>query len=114
MVRSTSVITPVDVDLQRRLDRALRQEAALLALASVDHQAFEDRLRRILQVDAATLGVARVSFWSMVDAPAGIRCEALFLAEGKRFEHGLVLAAADFPRYFEALAGGKIIAAVDA
>ncbi len=109
-----AVNQPVHAELQRRLDRALRQQAALLALATVDDHAFDERLRRILEVDAGAIGTARVSFWSFVEQPPAILCEVLYLADGGRFEHGLVLAEADYPGYFEALRAGKIIAAADA
>ncbi len=94
--------------------RALRQEAALLSLASVDDQLFAERIRRILQVDAVTTEVARVSFWAFVESPPAIRCDALYLAAEDRYESGLVLPASDYPSYFEAMYRGKPIVAVDA
>jgi len=103
-----------DEDLRGRLERALRHEAALLALASVDDQAFPDRLRRIVQVDATAMEVARVSFWSLTDEPPAIACDALYLADSGRFEGGAVLEASAFPAYFEALRAGTPIAATDA
>lgn len=101
--------TPTDV-----VERVLRQEAALFRIASLAHQTFETRLREIVRLDATTLAVGRVSFWTLARNPDGIRCEALYLLTGDRYESGSVLTATDFPRYFEALQTGQVIPAHNA
>src|SRR5262249_40848907 len=53
--------------------------------------------------DANTLDVERVSYWRLIDGGAAIQCEALYLRSTSRFESGLVLRSADYPRYFVAL-----------
>ena len=100
---------PADV-----VERVLRQEAALFRIVSLAHQNFDGRLREILQLDATSLGVARVSFWTLGQPADTIRCDALYLRDEDRYETGAVLAAVDFPRYFEALRSGQAIAADDA
>jgi diguanylate cyclase (GGDEF)-like protein/PAS domain S-box-containing protein len=103
-----------DQELRASLDRTLRQEAALLALSAVGDQPFDARLRQILLVDAETMEVARVSFWSLREAPGAIECEELYLASHRRFERGIVLTEDRYPRYFEALRTGRPVVATDA
>ena len=100
---------PTDV-----VERVLRQEAALFRIASLAHQTPETRLREIIRVDATTLAVARVSFWTMSDEPDGIRCDSLYLLDENRYESGAILTARDFPRYFAALRTGQAIPAHNA
>jgi len=96
------------------LERVLRQQAALFRLASLAEQPFAPRLQEIVRLDARTLGIGRVSFWSLHRGPESIHCESLYLLHEDRQEEGVVLLARDYPRYFAALRTGQPIAAVDA
>jgi len=109
-------MAPVSTEelLRRRLEQTLRQETALLAMASAVDQPFTERLRHILRTEAHTLEIARVSFWSLRSSPLAIQCDLLYLADRDAFEPGPSLAADDFPRYFEAMQTGRPIAAHDA
>jgi diguanylate cyclase (GGDEF)-like protein/PAS domain S-box-containing protein len=100
--------------LRAQIERALRQERALLALAALADQGREERLRHLLQEASRTLEVARVSFWSFRGDPPSIRCDAMYRAATGDFEDGAVLTAVDYPRYFEALGTGTPIVARDA
>ncbi|MEZ4257230.1 MAG: GAF domain-containing protein, partial [Polyangiales bacterium] len=100
--------------LRAKLERAIRQQAALLELWSVDHESFEERVRHVLRSASITLGVERVSYWSLAGAPDAIRCEALFVRADERFESGAELANSKYPKYFEALRAGRPIVATDA
>lgn len=98
------------------VQRVLRQEAALYRIASLGYQPFAQRLREIARLDATTLDVGRVSFWSLKTGagPEAIHCEELYLLRDDRHESGAVLTAGEFPRYFKALKTGLPIAADDA
>jgi diguanylate cyclase (GGDEF)-like protein len=100
--------------LRSSLARSLRQQAALLSLSTLDRQPFEARVRQILRVDAQTVEVARVSFWSFREDPAAIHCDVLYLRDADRFEAGVSLAETDYPRYFEAMRRGETVGATDA
>jgi diguanylate cyclase (GGDEF)-like protein len=100
--------------LRSSLARSLRQQAALLSLSTLDRQPFDARVRQIVRADAQTVEVARVSFWSFREHPAAIHCDALYLRDADRFEAGVSLAEADYPRYFEALRRGETVSATDA
>lgn len=97
------------------VQRVLRQEAALYRIASLGYQTFPLRLREITRLDATTLDVARVSFWSLkTSGSEAIHCEELYLLREDRHESGTVLMGREFPRYFKALKSGQPIAADDA
>ena len=96
------------------VQRVLRQEAALYRIASLGYQPFPLRLREITRLDATTLDVARVSFWSLKTSPEAIHCEELYRLREDRHESGSMLTAREFPRYFKALKTGQPIAADDA
>jgi len=96
------------------VQRVLRQEAALYRIASLGYQPFPLRLREITRLDATTLDVARVSFWSLKTGPEAIHCEELYLLREDRHDSGSILSGREFPRYFKALKSGQPIAADDA
>ncbi len=85
--------------------------AALLDLAMAHTPEFDPALKRILRVDAETLGVERVSMWFFDEDKTAIVCRALHLAHGPQPEVLPRLAAVDYPRYFSALGTQRVIAA---
>ena len=106
--------TSTEERLRAQLERTLRQERTLLALAAASDQPREERLRHLLHEASATLRVARVSFWSFGADPPSIACDAMYRALTGDFDKGASLAATDYPAYFEALRGGAPIVATDA
>ncbi len=70
-------------------------------------QVFEE-CNRIL---GETLDVARVSVWLMSDSRSALHCAALYETQTKTLGRGIVLQAADYPNFFEALRSRKIIPA---
>ncbi|MCI0673814.1 MAG: hypothetical protein L0Y64_25470, partial [Myxococcaceae bacterium] len=97
-----------------RLPGARARPGGLFQLVSTKQQTYAERLRAILELDARTLLVKRVSYWALRGAPETIHCEDLYLAGEGRHESGLVLDAENHPRYFAALRTGQPIAATDA
>lgn len=70
--------------------------------------------RRITEVAAATLGVARASIWRYTDGHAAIRAVDLYDQASGRHSAGMELLATDYPAYFRALASVEVISADDA
>ena len=103
---------------QRALEQRLRAQGAVLAeLAKSDELARED-LRSFVHVAtekaAATLGVERTSVWFFSVDRSVLRCEDLYEASRGVHSNGQELSASDYPRYFAALARGRVVAANDA
>jgi signal transduction histidine kinase len=76
---------------------------ALLAVSRAATSDWGESIRRIIQLDAQAMGVERVSFWSTRSDPAGLRCEAGFIASIRMQERGAVLLETDAPEYFAAI-----------
>lgn len=94
-----------------------RQQKALLDL--VKNQALADgdpdrALSAITSVAAETLEVERVSVWLYDDAHAAIRLVKLYERSRQLYSAGSELKAKAYPRYFEAIATNRVVAANDA
>src|SRR5215472_941473 len=76
----------------------------LLELASLQGD-WEESISHIVRVDAEVLRVERVSFWSLLDQPEAIHCDAGYIASSRTLERGATLLRSDIPSYFEALLG---------
>lgn len=98
-------------------ERYRRQRNALVAFAgggALKNADPAEKIRWLTETAAKTLGVARASVWLYNSDRSAIRCVDLYEQEADRHSSGLVLAAADYPAYFRALAHHKVIAAEDA
>jgi len=73
-----------------------------------------DSFRIVTEATARAVEVERVSVWLYGDDRSTIRCIDLYELSAARHSEGMVLAAADYPSYFEALEEGAFIAAHDA
>jgi len=103
-------------ELERRIaerTEAIRsQSAVLLELAALDKVDKRGAIEKILTADAHTLGVERVSYWTL-DAGTAIVCEALCTLSGgvDAAFSGTRLAAGDYPVYFAAILGNRPVTA---
>lgn len=98
-------------------DRYLRQRNALIGFSVSEALKSDDlatAFRRITEMDARTLGVARVSIWRYKPDRSGIYCVDLYEPELNRHSSGMELSVAAYPSYFRALSGKDVIAADDA
>lgn len=114
-----------DLSERKRIEAATESRAGqirlhrnmLLDLAKLDKANFNDALRHILSVTAATLGVERVGYWSLSPDRSSLSCEMLLLNSTGQVaddETGTTIHARDFPAYFSALGRSKPIIASDA
>jgi signal transduction histidine kinase len=100
-----------------RTEQVQKHRDVLLELAHSDKSDLDKPLRKICSLSAATLDVARVSYWSVEENNSAISCDTLYLRSTKSFYRELRanrLAFAEFPAYFEKLAAKRPIAANDA
>ena len=91
-----------------------RFQDVLLELAALDKSDTEEALRRIVRLDAETLGIQRVNWWRLTETPPAIRCDVAYELATNTYSSGVVLCEAEFPRYFRALREEQLIAAEDA
>lgn len=97
-------------------EMALRHQQALVQLAglSPDAGGLSTIHKELTRVAAETLGVERASVWHLNDDGSEMRCEELYERGHDRHSRGVVLRAADYPRYFAALKLGRAIDSHDA
>ena len=97
-------------------EAALRHQEALVRLAgsSPDSDGLAAAQKELTKVAAETLDVERASIWLLDDEGTELRCQTLYERSLDRHSRGLVLAAEDYPRYFEALKLGRAIDGHDA
>jgi len=99
---------------RKRSDQVERHRDVLLELAQSRKADFEQALAMICSHAAATLDVARVSYWSFVDNNSAIVCDLLHFRNGDAASEklkGARLAVSDCPAYFAGLASKRPIAA---
>jgi PAS domain S-box-containing protein len=100
--------------LRERTERVLHYQKVLLELAKMDNNNLDYTLKRIAEADSRTLGVERVGVWLYNEDSSEIICEDLYANNRDYHEKGHTLKAKDYPTYFEALEGSRILAAEDA
>ncbi len=96
-----------------RAEQLKRHHASLLTLARCSHDDFVTALSSILKACAATIGVARVSYWRYAADRTRITSECLYIHALDAYESGAELHARDFPAYFRAIELERVIAAHD-
>ena len=116
-VRDITNRKKAEVERHTRLHRAKRQQAAfarLIADDSLSSRDYRGALRRITEEAAAALEVERASIWLLNESRTRLRCVDLFERTRHAHSSDIELEAADYPRYFEALAEGRALNADDA
>ncbi|HTY26123.1 MAG TPA: PAS domain S-box protein [Desulfomonilaceae bacterium] len=112
-----------DITRRKKLEDEFMRDAkevskfqnVLLDLSKMDKTDYEAAVQEILRKDAETLGVERTSLWGVNAAFDRVECKKLYVLSEHVFEPGgMTLDANEFPRYMEALAGSRYIAADDA
>jgi PAS domain S-box-containing protein len=102
---------------QRRAEQLQTHRDILLELAQSDKSDWQAALHKVCSLAAATLGTARVSYWSLASDNSSIVCELLYHLEARRSDEqakGLCLRAADYPHYFAALSSKRPLVASEA
>jgi PAS domain S-box-containing protein len=114
LVRSNEQLKRAEEQLRRHGEQVQIRRDVLLELACSDKSDLEKALQKICSLTAATLEVARVSYWSLQENNSTIVCEVLYLRNAEscdeRFK-GARLGFSDCPAYFKALATRRPIVA---
>ena len=111
LVRSNDQLKSAEERLRKHGELIEVHRDVLLELAHSDKSNFETAIRKICSLSAATLYVARVSYWSLQENDSTIECEVLHLRDldscDEQFR-GTRLVAIDCPAYFDALATKRL------
>ncbi len=103
--------------LQESEHRASLQRAAIARLLvdpCIVGSQLEAAFKRITEVLAATVGVARAGIWLLSDDQSELRCRTLYEADRRTHTRGGALTTNGFPCYFEAIMAENRIYAEDA
>ena len=114
LVRSNQRLKRAEAKLRKRSEQVQRHRDVLLELAHSDKSDLPKALQKICSLSAATLQVARVSYWSLQENDSAIVCEVLYVLAGETFDEqfkGARLGFSDCPAYFQALAAKRPIVA---
>ena len=114
LVQSNEQLKQAEEYLRKRNEQVQKHRDVLLEIAQSDKSDLDKALQKICSLSAATLDVARVSYWSLQEKGSVIACEILHLRKTNSFDEkfkGTRLSVADCPAYFEALAAERPIAA---
>ncbi|MEG5159503.1 adenylate/guanylate cyclase domain-containing protein [Microcoleus sp. AT3-A2] len=106
----TNALKQSEIQLQK-------QKSALIDLAknkALNQGDLTKALQEITETASRTLEVARSSVWLYDRTKSKMECRDLFDRTLNQHSHGLELAAADYPVYFQALREERAIAAFDA
>jgi len=104
-------------ELTEQIARMERQQAVLVRLARrgpVDPADLDDALREITELTSATFEVERVGVWLLCPDRQELQLADLYQRSPARHSRGVILRAREYPRYFEALDGGRAVDAHDA
>ena len=105
LVRSNDQLKRAEEALRKRSEQMQKHRDVLLELAQSNKSDLERALQKICSVSAATLEVARVSYWSVQEDDSAISCEVLYLRNTDSFDlqfKGRRLVFAEYPAYFDA------------
>jgi PAS domain S-box-containing protein len=114
LVRSNDQLKRAEEQLRKHGEQVEIHRDVLLELAHSDKSDFEKALRKICSLSAATLDVARVSYWSLRENDSAIECEVLHLRDSENCDEqfkGTRIIASDCPAYFDALATKRPVVA---
>jgi PAS domain S-box-containing protein len=116
LVQTNDHLKRTEKELRQRGHQVQKHRDVLLELAQADKSDFSRALQRICSLAAATLDVARVSYWSLQENNSAIVCELLQVRDAPDSDdpsRGVRLGVSDCPAYFQALAARRPIVAHD-
>jgi PAS domain S-box-containing protein len=114
LVRSNDQLRRAEEKLRKSSEQVQRHRDVLLELAHSAKSELSKALQKICSLSAATLEVARVSYWSLQENDSAIICEVLYHRDSGSFDEqfkGARLGFNDGQAYFEALANKRPIVA---
>src|SRR6185295_11768258 len=77
LVRANEQLKDAQQESSKRASQIQKHRDVLLELAQFNKSNFSEAVQKICAVAASTLGVARASYWSLIDQDSAIVCECL-------------------------------------
>jgi len=99
---------------RQRYEQSERYQSALFQWSKIEYDNPDIAIRNAMEISAHTLKIERVSIWLLNDENSALACHDLYTASTAEHLSGIFLYRSDYPRYFDAIDHGEIIAADDA
>jgi signal transduction histidine kinase/HAMP domain-containing protein len=96
--------------LKQRTERILHHQRTLLKLGKQGSRDLDSTIRATTQEAAHTLAIERVSVWFFEAQTNQIVCQDLYQKKSNTHERDMRLVMADYPAYFQAIEGSRILA----
>lgn len=103
-----------DDERKRQTELAYRTSDALLKISKLNTDTFETFLSKVSEIGAQTVTADRVSVWFFSEDLTELVCSDLYDKREGTHKSGERIKRDKYPRYFEALDGGRTIDACDA
>ena len=98
---------------KRQTELTLRTQKGLLEISKLANEDVDVFVEQVIKIDAATLGIERVSIWWISENNSEIICSKRFDCRTGMETDPIRLQKENFPRYFAALEGSLTIDACD-
>ena len=99
---------------RKRYEQSERYQSALFQWSKIEYDNPDIAIRNAMEISAHTLKIERVSVWILNDENSALACHDVYTASTAEHLSGIFLYRSDYPRYFDAIDHGEIIAADDA
>ncbi len=115
--RRTEELNDRNDEVQKAAQRYLTQQLNLQILTRVcacESQDLLQTIQNLVELDAKTLQVDRVSIWRFNDTRTKLVCQDMYQLTFNRHTAGFEIAVSDYPEYFNAINTYDVVAANDA
>lgn len=107
-------VQAAEIEESKRVEQSERYQSALFQWSKIEYDNPKVAIHNAMEISAHTLKIERVSIWLLNPEKSAIVCHDLYTASNAEHQNGMLLYRSDYPRYFEAIENGEIIAADDA
>ena len=116
LLQANDQLRAAEEKFRKRTEQLQKHRDVLLELVQLDKSDLQRVIQNICSLSAASLDVARVSYWSVKENDGAICCEVLYQHNTKNFDwlsKGNLLRFAEYPAYFAELAAKRLVVAND-
>jgi len=114
LTREIAIRKKAEQILKQRAEQIVHHQRTLVKLNKHANDDLTAIFRSMTEETAATLSTARVGVWLLAEETRELVCQDLFQYDENVHEEGARMRAADYPHYFQAIEGNRIVAASNA
>lgn len=111
LTREIAIRNEAEQILKQRAERIVHHQKTLVRLSRYANDDLMSTVQRMTEETAATLSTERVSVWLFSEDAGELVCQDLYKRKEQVHQSGHRLRTADYPAYFQAIEGNRIVAA---